>query len=92
MLTATCIHVRRVYFFVVWWPFPEQQILDCFKSKTSANEKFNTCLNEFMPSDRTENLVGKGENASNQHFVLFPQGFQSLLFQIMKTRDYVVKS
>ena len=45
-----------------------------------------------MPSDRTENLVGKGENASNQHFVLFPQGFQSLLFQIMKTRDYVVKS
>ena len=25
--------------------------------------------------DRVENLVGKGENAVYQHFLLFPQGF-----------------
>ena len=28
--------------------------------------------------DTAENLVGKGENAGNQHFLLFPQGFQKL--------------
>ena len=26
--------------------------------------------------DRVENIVGKGENAGYQHFLLFPQGFQ----------------
>ena len=26
--------------------------------------------------DRVENIVGKGENADNQHFLLFPQCFQ----------------
>ena len=26
---------------------------------------------------RKENIVGKGENAGNQHFLLFPQCFQN---------------
>ena len=26
--------------------------------------------------DRAENIVGKGENAGYQHFLLFPQSFQ----------------
>ena len=26
--------------------------------------------------DRIENIEGKGENAGNQHFLLFPQCFQ----------------
>ena len=26
--------------------------------------------------DRVEKIVGKGENAGNQHFLLFPQSFQ----------------
>ena len=26
--------------------------------------------------DRTENIVGKGENAGDQHFLLFPLCFQ----------------
>ena len=29
---------------------------------------------------RVENIVGKGENACYQHFLLFPQGFQKLSF------------
>ena len=28
--------------------------------------------------DRVENIVGKEENAGNQHFLLFPQCFQKL--------------
>ena len=29
---------------------------------------------------RTENIVGKGENAGHQHFLLFPQCFQKASF------------
>ena len=28
--------------------------------------------------DRVENILGKGENAGYQHFLLFPQCFQKL--------------
>ena len=30
--------------------------------------------------ERVENIVGKGENAGNQHFLLFPQCFQKASF------------
>ena len=30
---------------------------------------------------RVENTVGKGENASYQHFLFYPQSFQKLSFQ-----------
>ena len=30
--------------------------------------------------DRVENIVGKGENAGYQHFLLFPQCFQKFSF------------
>ena len=40
----------------------------------------------------TENIAGKGENAGNQHFLLFPQYFQkSFLLQVVKIRDCVKK-
>ena len=32
-------------------------------------------MTEFV-LERIENIIGKGENASNQHFLLFPQCFQ----------------
>ena len=30
--------------------------------------------------NRVENIVGKGENAGNQHFLLFPQCFEKASF------------
>ena len=36
---------------------------------------------------RVENIVGKGENAGYQHFLLFPQCFQKV-----KSLDCVIKS
>ena len=36
-------------------------------------------MEEFVP-DGIENIVGKGENAGNQHFLLFPQCFQKASF------------
>ena len=42
--------------------------------------------------ERVENIVGKGENAGYQHFLLFQQCFQNLSFpRVLKVRDFVVK-
>ena len=41
---------------------------------------------------REENLVRKGENADNQHFLLFPQSFQNAFFlKVGKSSDYLEK-
>ena len=38
--------------------------------------------------ERIGNIVGKGENAGNQHFLLFPQCFQILFFpRVVKAQD-----
>ena len=43
-------------------------------------------------SDREENIVGKGENAGYQHFLLFPQCFSKAFFcRGVKNRDCVLK-
>ena len=34
----------------------------------------------IFPSDRIENIMGNGENAGYQHFLLIPQCFQKLPF------------
>ena len=44
--------------------------------------------------DRAGNIVGKGENADYQHFLLFPQCFEMASFQgllLVKSRDCVVE-
>ena len=43
--------------------------------------------------DKIENIVGKGENADYQHFLLYPQCFQKAsFFGVVKSQDCVVKS
>ena len=43
--------------------------------------------------DRVENIVGKGENAGYQHFLLFATMFSKTLpFKVIKTWDCVVKN
>ena len=42
--------------------------------------------------ERVENIVGKGQNAGNQHFLLSLQCFQGLSFRLVKTFDPVLKS
>ena len=61
--------------------------LKAFKDhKTNVTEKWNIVL------ERTENIVGKGENAAQQHFLLFLQCFQKAsFFLVIKKRDCLVK-
>ena len=43
--------------------------------------------------DRVENIVGKGENAGYQHFLLFSQIFSKGLFpRVVKSHDCVERN
>ena len=57
---------------------PNGKILDWSKSTAFAENKLNVTGVTIALYDRVENTVGKGENAGNQHFLLFPQCFPKL--------------
>ena len=52
-------------------PFPNDKILDTIKLKAFADDKLNIAKMTVSPFDRVKTAVGKGENASYQHFLLF---------------------
>ena len=58
------------------YPFPKQQILDSSKRKGSADDNFRIDENCRKFSKWVENIVGKGEIAHYEQFLLFPQCFQ----------------
>ena len=55
---------------------PNEKILDLSKLKAFADENLDVYQKLKFLSGRVENCVGKGENAGDQHFLLFPQSFQ----------------
>ena len=48
------------------------KILNWSKFKAFADNKFNVTQNVKFVFHKIENIVGIGENASYQHFLLFP--------------------
>ena len=48
------------------------------KLKTVADDKINGIQTLKFALERVENIVGKGENAGYQHFLLFPPCFQKV--------------
>ena len=56
--------------------FAKQQILDFYKLKEFADDNFNIDENGSKFSKQVENIVGKGEIARYEQFLLFPQCFQ----------------
>ena len=64
------------FYWLLFTPFPNGQILDSAKLKEFADDnfKFNENGREF--SKWLENTVRKGEIARNEQFLLFPQCFQ----------------
>ena len=55
--------------------------LNLSKLKAFGDDKINVTEKLKFVSARVKNIVGKGENAGNQHFLVFPLCFLSLLFQ-----------
>ena len=59
---------------------PNHKLLDWSKFKVLANNKINFAKMMISIFDTVKNIVGKGENAGNQHFLLFRQCFQQAPF------------
>ena len=55
---------------------PNNKILDQSDLKDFAEDRINVNFKMAFVLGRLENIVGKGENAGYQHFLLFPQCFQ----------------
>ena len=67
--------------------YPHRYLKYCGKSRKSirsvkafADDKINVAEKLKSVLERVENIVGKGENAGFQHFLLFPQCFQKASF------------
>ena len=73
---------------------PDDKILDIIKLKAFADDKINVGQMMISVYDRVQNIVEKGQNADNQHFLHFPEHFQYLGFflGVNKSQDCVVKS
>ena len=52
------------------------KILDWPKLKAFADDNLNVARMVISLYDRVQNIMGKGENAGYQHFLLFLQCFQ----------------
>ena len=59
---------------------PENKILHKSKLKELADNNINMTQKFKFILRSVENTVGKGKNAGNQHFLLFPHCFQKLSF------------
>ena len=59
---------------------PNDKFLGWPKLKPFTDNKVNVTKNLQIVFERLENIVGKGENAGYQHFLLFPQCFQTASF------------
>ena len=61
-------------------PLPDVKILDSSKLKQFADDNFKFDENGSKLSKRVENIVGKGEIARYEQFLLFPKCFQKVCF------------
>ena len=59
---------------------PNDNFLELTKFKAFADDNSNVAKMVIFVCDRVENIVGKGENAGYQHFLLFPQCLQKASF------------
>ena len=55
---------------------PNEEILDLTKLKAFPDFKINATEMFLFVFDRVENIVRKGGNVGQQHFLLFPRYFQ----------------
>ena len=76
--------------FLLYYNFhslPNNKILALTKLKAFAADKIIVTQKLKFVTGRVENIVGKGENAGNQHFLLFPHCFLKLSFpEVLKVR------
>ena len=84
-MTLNCRKKKNCFYYVYCLilysdnTLPNDKILDVTKLKAFADDKLNVTKMMISLYDRVENTLGKGENAGDQHFLLFPQFFSKAL-------------
>ena len=68
---------------------PNNKIFDRSKLKAFADDKIDVIEKLKIVLGRIKNIVGKGENAGYQHFLLFPHSFQKAFFSGSLTVEIV---
>ena len=68
------------YCFLLCNSLPNDKILDWSKLKAFADNKIEVLKKMSLVFKRAKNIVGKGENAGYQDFLLFPQCFQKAFY------------
>ena len=69
-----------------------RQLLTLVQVKAIADNYLNVAQMMEIGFDKKENIVGKGENAGYQHFLLFQQCFPKIFFLGgVRSRNRVVK-
>ena len=63
---------------------PNDKFLDPTKFRAFADDNSNVTKMVIFLFDRVENIVGKGENAVLQYFLLFQQCFQKAFSRFVK--------
>ena len=71
----TCLCMYSLFWNWYFNPLPNDKILGFPKLKAFSDDKSNVIQIVKVVFHRTENIVGKEENAGYQHFLLFPQYF-----------------
>ena len=72
---------------VIFNSLANDKTLDVTKLKAFAIDQINVAQTLISIFDWIENIVGKGENAGYQHFLLFPQCFlKAYFFGSLKVR------
>ena len=66
--------------FLIFKPITRRQTLDSSKLEEFADDNLKCDENGRKLSKRVENIVGKGEIARYEQFLLFPQCFQKACF------------
>ena len=67
---------------------PNDNIFDWSKLKAFADDKMNLAVKLKHVMGLVENIVGKGENAGDQRFLLFPTMFSKAFpFRVVKSCD-----
>ena len=71
MVVTLYIYMSEVGVILIINFLPNDKFLDWSKFKALADDKINLTETLKFVSGRVENIVGKGENAGYQHFLLF---------------------
>ena len=72
---------RKMVFYLDLNSLPKDKFLDWSKLKAFSDDILKFAEKLKFVLGRVENIVGKGENACKQHFLLFSPCFQNTSFQ-----------